>query len=277
MATRATVATNQAATNERMNSVRKTATIEGDKHMNTNTNRQTTVIKESKMKITASNLIRWTGLSAMVAGIIFAGIQPIHPPDVLSSVTTGAWAIITPLKTAMCLLFLLGIAGLYARQVNKAGWLGLAGFLLFSLCWALELAFIFAEAFILPLLATAAPKFVEGVFGIFNGHAIETNLGALPALYALVGILYMLGGLLFGIATLRAGILPRWPAGLLAVTAAVTPAAALLPHELQRLAGMPVGLALAWLGYALWSERREQASELLPGKVSPQLSQAAAE
>jgi hypothetical protein len=112
----------------------------------------------------------------MAAGIIFAGIQPIHPPDVLASVNTSAWAVITSFKTAMCLLFLLGIAGLYARQVNKAGWLGLAGYLLLSLSWALNLAFIFAEAFIIPLLATAAPTFVDGFFGIFNGHPIETNL-----------------------------------------------------------------------------------------------------
>ena len=73
------------------------------------------------MKITAAKFIRWTDLAAMAAGIIFAVIQPIHPPDVVASVTTGAWAIITPLKTAMCLLFLLGIAGLYARQADGAG------------------------------------------------------------------------------------------------------------------------------------------------------------
>ena len=48
------------------------------------------------MKITASSLIRWAGLAALVAGLIFAGIQPIHPPDVVASVNTGAWAIITP-------------------------------------------------------------------------------------------------------------------------------------------------------------------------------------
>ncbi|MFL5805372.1 MAG: hypothetical protein ACJ8CR_26990 [Roseiflexaceae bacterium] len=229
------------------------------------------------MKITASSLIRWTGLAAVVAGIIFAGIQPIHPPDVLASVTTGAWAIITPVKTAMCLLFLLGITGIYARQVEAAGWLGLAGFLLLSLCWALQTAYIFAEAFILPLLATAAPTFVESYLGIASGHPGEMNLGALAAAYTLVGILYMLGGLLFGIATLRAGILPRWPAGLLAVAAAMTPAAALLPHEIQRLAAVPVGLALAWLGYALWSERREQAAQPVPGTASPQLRHTGAE
>jgi hypothetical protein len=229
------------------------------------------------MTITAAKLIQWAGLAAMAAGIIFAAIQPIHPPDVLASVTTGAWAIITPVKTAMCLLFLLGLAGLYGRQADKAGWLGLGGFLLFSLSWALNLAFIFAEAFILPRLATTAPAFVEGFLGIFNGRPTGLDLGALAALYGLTGILYMLGGLLFGIATFRAGILPRWAAGLLAVTAVVTPAAALLPHEFQRLAGMPVGFALAWLGYALWAERRAHASAPLPETGAPRLSQIGAD
>ena len=198
----------------------------------------------------------------MAAGIIFAGIQPIHPPDVLASVTTGAWAIITTLKTVMCLLFLIGITGLYARQVERAGWLGLAGFLLLTLSWWLQTAFVFAEAYIFPPLATTAPKFVDGTLGaLAAGRASEVDLAALPAIYSLgVGLPYMLGGLLFGIATLRAGILPRWPAVLLAVAAVLTPAAALLPHAIQRLAAIPVGLALAWLGYALWSERREQAS-----------------
>lgn len=224
------------------------------------------------MKITTSSLTRWAGLAAMAAGLIFAAIQPIHPPDVLSSVTTSAWAIFMPVKLAMCLLFLLGLTGLYARQADRAGWLGLVGYLLFSLSWAVNLAFIFAEGFILPPLATAAPPVVENFLGIFNGQPGEMNLGALPTLYGLNGFLgYMLGGLLFGIATFRAGILPRGAAGLLAVAAVLTPAAALLPHEIQRLAGMPVGFAVAWLGYALWSERRAQAADAVPGTGSSQL------
>jgi hypothetical protein len=182
------------------------------------------------MKITTSTLSRWAGLSAVAAGVIFAGIQPIHPPDVLSSVTTNAWGIIMPLKLIMCLLFLVGITGIYARQVKETGWPGLVGFIILSLSWSLNLAFIFAETFIIPLLATTAPTFVDGFFGIFNGQPVETSLGTLPALYALSGLLYMLGGLLFGIATLRAGILPRWAAGMLAVVSALTPAAALFPH-----------------------------------------------
>jgi hypothetical protein len=216
------------------------------------------------MRITIAKLVRWAGLAAVVAGLIFAGIQPIHPPDELASVTTPAWAIITPVKTAMCLLFLLGITGLYARQANKAGWLGLAGYLLLSLSWALQTAFVFAEAFIVPLLATTAPQLVDGLLGLASGHASAVDLGALPALYAVVGIAYMLGGLLFGVATLRAGVLPRWPAALLAVASAVTPAAALLPHQIQRLAAIPVALALAWLGFALLFERAKRAAEPNP-------------
>jgi hypothetical protein len=228
------------------------------------------------MKVTASGLIRWSGLAALAGGLIFAGIQPIHPPDVLSSVTTGAWEIIMPLKLAMCLLFLVGITGIYARQMNKAGWLGLAGFLLLSLAWWIQTGYVFAEAFILPVLATAAPQFVDSFLGIARGNPGEMNIGALPAVYSIgIGIPYMLGGLLFGIATLRARVLPRWPAGLLAVAAALTPAAALLPHDIQRLAAIPVGLALAWLGYALWSERRraqapEQAPDPALGMGTPQ-------
>jgi hypothetical protein len=263
------------ATAERTSAIEHTATLKGDNRMKAN--RETSVMKESKMKITPSNLIRWTGVAAILAGLIFAGYQPIQPPEVVSSVTTSAWAIITPLKYAMCLLFLLSWTGLYARQMRKAGWLGLAGFLLLSLCWALQSAFVFATAFILPLLATTAPKFVDSLLRSASGTVSVVNLGALPALSALVGIAYILGGLLFGIATLRAGILPRWPAGLLAVASALPVAfvlpsvAALIPPQIQHLAAMPLGIAVAWLGYALWSERREQASGPSADRVSPQV------
>ena len=258
-----------------MNSNRKTTINEGGKLVNTDLQ---TAVKESKMKITTSKLIRWAGLPAIAAGIIFIAIQPIHPPDVLSSVTTSTWAIVTSLKTAMCLLGLLGITGLYARQAEKAGWLGLAGYLLFSLFFALTLPFAFAEAFILPLLATDAPKFVESILGLASGATGGMNLGALAVLYSLAGFVgYILGGLLFGIATFRARVLPRWAAGLLAFSAVLVLAGALIPHPLDRIMAVPMGLALIWLGYSLWSERREKVSEPVPGLVSPQPSQSGAD
>jgi hypothetical protein len=177
----------------------------------------------------------------------------------------------------MSLFGLLGMMGLYARQVKEAGWLGLAGFLLLSLWLVLILPFTFFEVFFLPLLATEAPTFAEGFLGIFTGSASGINFGALPALWQLSSVLLLLGGLVFGIATFRAGILSRWPAGLLAVGVGLAPAFALLPPELEPLAAVPIGVGLAWLGYALWSERREQASDPVRRSGRTQLHQTAAE
>src|SRR5215212_1083375 len=167
-----------------MISTKQTATIEGDKPMNTN--HQTAVIKESKMKITASKLIRWAGLSAMATGIIFAGIQPIHPPDVLASVSTSAFVIITSLKTVMCLFGLFGIAGLYARHVEETGWLGLAGYLLLTIFYAVQMCFAFVEPLILPLLVTESPNFVESALGMASGAGGPMNLGAFAVVYQII-------------------------------------------------------------------------------------------
>lgn len=228
------------------------------------------------MKVTTSNLIRFSGLALVPAGIVFAGIQPIHPPDVVESVTTTAWAIITSLKFVMSILFVVGIVGLYARQAEKVGVFGLLAFVVLATSWTLLTCFVFTEAFIAPPLAAAAPEFVDAMLGISYGHTGNVNLGVLPALYSVVGITYMLGGLLFGIATFRAGILPRVPAALLAIAATLTPLAAMLPHAEQRYAAIPVAFALAWLGYALFSERRASAAQVAPATASAQLSPAAA-
>ena len=226
-----------------------------------NINRKT-AFKESKMKITNSRVIRWAGLAGMGAGIIYIAIQPFHPLDVFSSVTTARWAIVHYLSIVMDILGMLGIAGIYARQVEKSGKLGLAGYLLFSLFWALSMAFHFIEAFIEPVLANVAPKFVEGLLGMVTSVPSAVNLGAFPTVYMLAGLVgYVLGGLLFGIATFRAGVLPRWAGALLALGTILPPLlSSVVHHPFDRLFAVPVGLALAWLGYALLSERREQAS-----------------
>jgi hypothetical protein len=57
----------------------------------------------------------------------------------------------------------------------------------------------------------------------------------------------------------------------------LAPAAALLPHELEPLVAVPIGLGLAWLGYALWAERREHVTDAVAGREIPQLRQTAAE
>jgi hypothetical protein len=222
------------------------------------------------------NLIRWAGLSAMVAGICFVVVGLLHPPNILSSVTTTRWVIVHAAAIALSLFGLPGITGVYARQAHAAGWLGLAGYLLFSLWLVLIFAFTFFEVFVLPLLATTAPTFAAGFLGIFTGAA-EMNVGGLAALWGLSDALFALGGLVFGIATFRAGILPRWAGGALTIAIILAPVSALLPNELRPLVAVPIGFAIALLGYALWSERRGHASEPVPGRASPQLSHTGAE
>ena len=258
-----------------MNINRNTTINQGGKLVNTNPQ---TKIKESKMKVTTPNLIRAAGLSAMAAGIIFAVIQPIHPPDVIASVTTTAFITITSFKTVMCIFGLFGIAGLYARQVKETGWLGLGGYLLLTIFYAVQMSYAFAEPTILPLLVPVAPAFVESVMGMSSGAGGSMNLGAFEVIYRSVSVLYLLGLLMFGIAIFRAHILSRWAALLLTLSGPIAAImTSLLPHQFARFAAVPMGISLIWLGYSLLTERRTPAAEPIHARVSPLPVQTGAE
>ena len=235
-----------------------------------------TSIKENKTKITASTLMRLAGVSAMVAGLCFIVIGMFHPVNVPASVTTATWVNVHIFATALGFFGLFGMAGLYARQADQSGWLGLIGFILFTVWMTLVTGFSFVEAFILPRLATESPAFVAGLLGMFSSIPSPVDLGILPTLWNISGPLYIFGPLLFGIATFRAGVLPRWAGALLVLGAVLIPVGAVVPPEYQPKIMIPVGLALAWLGYALFSERREKASELATvHSARPELSQVA--
>src|ERR671932_1551059 len=232
-------------------------------------------MERDHMKITASNLTRWAGFSAMAAGTMYVLVGLLHTfvshNGGLSSVTNNVWVLTHSLTIAVSFFGLLGIAGLYARQAERVGWFGLAGFLLFSLWLVLVPGFTFFDAFILPLLAVDAPTFAESFLGIFTGTAAGTKFGTLATVWTLMGPMYILGALLFGIATLRAGILSRWAAGVFGFGAVSSLAFALLPAALEPLAAVPGGAGLAWLGYALWSERRGQAAQPVPASERARL------
>jgi hypothetical protein len=227
----------------------------------------TTIARTSKGP-SARILSRISGVAAIGAGLIFAGIQPVHPADIVASVTTGPWAVILSLKLAMCLLMLIGITGIYLRQYSEAGWLGFAGFAMLITSWFLQTGFVFTELFILPALAAVSSDFVDSFLTLARGGPAMLDIGAAAPAYGAVGLLYLLGGLVFGIATFRADVLPRRAALLWIATALVTPAAALLPHAVQRYAALPMGATLIWLGLALWAEKSSTASNVA-GRMRP--------
>ena len=208
--------------------------------------------QESKTQTSTPALMRWAGASAVAAGLCFIIIGMFHPENIPSAVTTATWVNAHIAATALGFFGLFGMAGLYARQAEKTGWLGLAGFLLFSLWMTMVSGFSFVEAFILPKLATASPAFVESFLGMFSGATGEIDMGILPTLWNISGPMYILGPTLFGIATFRAGILPRWAGALLALNILFVPIRAVVPAAYQPMIMIPVGLAMAWLGYALF-------------------------
>ena len=222
-----------------------------------------TSIKQSQPKITASTLMRLAGVSAVVAGLCFLVIGMFHPVNE-SSAVNATWVNVHIAATALGFFGLFGMAGLYARQVEETGWLGLVGFLLFTVWMTLVCGFSFVEAFILPKLATESPAFIAAWMGMFGGATGEIDLGILPAIWNISTPMFILGCLLFGIATFRARVLPRWAGALLALIVVTVPLGALVPAAHQaKIIMIPVGLALAWLGYALFVERQEKSSESL--------------
>jgi hypothetical protein len=188
---------------------------------------------------------------------MFAGVQAVHPPESLTAVSTDLWAWVHYAGVVFCMLNALGVAAIYARQAERAGHMGLAGFLLLELMWVPSVAFQFVEGLVLPRLVTESPAFVEGFLSLSSGSGAGMPIPVLNGVYMATSIAYLAGGLLLGVATFRAAVLPR-AAGLLLAVGTVTPLvlSMLLPHEYIRLAALPVAFALMWLGGALALERR---------------------
>lgn len=206
--------------------------------------------------MTTSTLFRLAGLAALIAGLSFAIVGVFHPANVAESVTTSAWVIVHIFALALSFFGFFGLTGLYARQVEESGWLGFIGYLMLTLWLAIVLGFTFVEVFILPPMATASPALVEGFVGMFTGAASTIDLGLLPTIWGISGVLYLVGAIVFGIATFRAGVFPKWAGALLAVGGLAGPTAILFPPSLTGFVAIPVGIAIAWLGWALWSEKR---------------------
>ena len=203
--------------------------------------------------MTSARLFRATGLAAIIAGVLFVVIQPIHPDDTLASVTSSSWAIVHYATLLMTTLFLVGIVGIYAAQHQEAGWLGLVGVIVLTLGLLLTAMFVFVEATIEPLLVDTNPGLVEDLLAVVDGRGSEGDLGPLALLWSASGLFFLLGCITFGFAMFRVGLVSRWASALfgfgLPAAAIVT---ALLPYDVHRLGAMPIGVGLAGMGYSLW-------------------------
>jgi hypothetical protein len=209
------------------------------------------------MNITTSSLTRAAGVSAALAGAIFVAVQIKHPAMNVQAFTDSVnWQLRSVAKLIMCPLAVAGLTGMYLHQRKRVGALGLAGYLVFALGYLLMSSVEAIAAFALPTLAHTEPGYVNDVIVAAAGGKPVGDIGALQTLFTLVGLFYLVGGLLFGIAMFRARLLARWAAALLAVGTVATAALKFLPESFDRPFAVPTGVALIGLGISLWRAQR---------------------
>ena len=203
------------------------------------------------------DLIRWGGLAALLGGALYLAVFGVTVliydlfAEEAKGTFFGAHAFIHMLDVPTFALLLIGAVGVYLRQSGRLGKVGKAGFYLTVAGFGLSV--------------------VGGLTIIAVGLTVsdEATLGILDVItHPLAMLLYAVGSLIFGIATFRAGVLPRGAALLVALGPiwlfAMMMSGLVGPDQPLVLPLVPwaaTALGWAWLGYELLSERKGIAAE----------------
>ena len=213
------------------------------------------------MTITPTTLTRGAAAAAVAAGAIFIGVQINHPTMDADSITTTEVVVRNSLKVLMAVLALVGITGIYLRQVKQSGVLGLIGYVVLSACYLVMLATLFNAAFVLPTIADTSPGYVNDAIAVGKGENPAGDVGFLQTAQQVQSITFLAGGLIFGIALYRARVLARWASGLLALGGVIVILLSVMPDAFYRLLAFPNGIAMIGLGYSLWATSRAAATD----------------
>jgi len=206
--------------------------------------------------MSTSNLIRWGGLAVLLGGLLwgiqkigwqlFIGVQDPHAYP--QPAATILWVI----GLIAALLILLGLPALYVRQAHKAGLFGAIAFVVVFTGMALVTGNTYFGTFIQAGLVDLIIM-AEGA-----GLTVQEPVAAAVGFLVTLG-LYLLGWVLFGLASLRARVLPRWAVAL--VMGGLVLGFLFLATGLSWL-GLPVTeVGIAALGFALWREKSEVVAE----------------
>jgi hypothetical protein len=195
------------------------------------------------------NLYRLTGAMVMAGSVLFViGVTQGGPPPKVA-----------PIPHLLVLIFAIlvcaGLPGLYLRQRDGAGMLGLLGAALVFVSIFLLAGFNYLAAFLVPGLADTAPELLQR---FPNGE--WTQLVTIQVI-ARGGL--GVGLLIFVIATYRAAVLPRWAAviAVLGGLGAIVQLVVVL-FGLPEPIGMVVlflPLGLLSLGYGVWARAEDPA------------------
>ena len=201
----------------------------------------------------SEKIIRWSGLALALGGVIAVLFWILHPEESALLTDPSGYQTEHILDFLGLMLLIPGFVGLYARLVNRASWLGLAGFLLTLSALLVMMGISVVDMLIWPAIARIQPDLIltsEGEFIQTTGPFAATISLIVP--FAMIGAL---GFVLLGIAIWRSNGLPRWAALLLAIGGPlylIGPGFA--PHGVLLLnlpVYVPFAVATGWLGLAM--------------------------
>lgn len=198
------------------------------------------------------------GVCAAIAGAIFIGVQVGHPPADLAHLVTTEMTVRETAKAAMSLLAITGLTGMLLRHRGRIGVFGRIGYGLVTLGYAAMFAVQVLVGYVLPGKVDTDPAYVQDVLDAAMGETAK-GIGGLPVLFGVAGLGFSIGGLLFGIAMFRAGVLSRWASALFAYGTVSALALAVLPQSFSRPFAVPTGVALIGLGVSMWRDQRRRA------------------
>ena len=211
------------------------------------------------MTVTLNRITSAAGLCAAVAGAIYIGVQINHPPAEVAQVVTTEFVVRETAKALMAVLALAGFAGMFLHNRRRLGPLGVIGYVLVSIGYLAMFANQCIVGYVLPIVARTSSGYVQDYLDAAMGGSPSGDIGHIQQLFLVTGIGYSVGGLLFGIALFRSGILARWASALFAAGTVSALALAALPESFSRPFAVPVGIALVGLGVSLYRSSRTTA------------------
>jgi hypothetical protein len=179
---------------------------------------------------------------AMAASLLMEWLVVPHERLGPEAFLTSSYVVSSGLRLLSIVLLPWALIGIYERQTRSAGTFGLWAFVVAFLGTALTVGNVWAEVFVWPTLAQVAPDTMSGSIMDTPSYLVA----GLNVSFPLFGI----GLILFGMATFRAGVYPRWAALLLIISIPVTIFLDPSPGSFQESIGqILLGIAVAALGW----------------------------
>ncbi|MDH3632225.1 MAG: hypothetical protein OER98_13970 [Gammaproteobacteria bacterium] len=194
--------------------------------------------------MTKLGFIRAGGLLMIISGLALGYSYISHPQHMPAEViASSSWILIHALFAVSLVLGLLGTTALYAVTAQRAGRLGLTGYVMLFVGMMMIFGLDYYEVLIAPFMATNYPE-------VINDYGAGDTMGMVAFAFPVSGFLTVVGYALLGTAWKRCRIIPGY-LGLFLILSAIAFGVGLSPAgdiEVARITAAVFGAALVAVG-----------------------------